>query len=178
MFLLRSHPMKNVMIIDDETQVLKALQRHLVRKNWRVIAFNNPETALDYAKYGVFPVVISDYRMPEMNGVDFLRQFNKTQPYSFKIMLSGQADIQAMGDAINIAEIDRFLHKPWDNKQLVQEMEQGLIAFKQNMGQLQYLKKKTMTKAEFIQWNEKLLEQMSPGITKVRRNEMGWVEVE
>lgn len=170
--------MRNVMIIDDETKVLKALQRHLVRNNWRVITFNHPMTALDYAKYGVFPVVISDYRMPEINGVDFLMRFQKLQPYSFKIMLSGQADQQAMTDAINFAEIDRFLHKPWDNQQLIHEMEQGVKAFKRNMSNARSSKQKAMTKTEFLRWNEKLLEQMSPGITKVRRNAMGWIEIE
>lgn len=170
--------MRNVMIIDDETKVLKALQRHLVRNNWRVITFNHPITALDYAKYGVFPVVISDYRMPEINGVDFLMRFQKLQPYSFKIMLSGQADQQAMTDAINYAEIDRFLHKPWDNQQLIHEMEQGLATFEQHMSHARSSNKKAMTKAEFLQWNERLLEQMSPGITKVRKNALGWIESE
>lgn len=170
--------MKKVLIIDDETQVTMSLQRHLVRNKWRVISFNHPATALDYAKYGFYPVIISDYRMPEMNGVDFLVEYQKLQPYSFKIMLSGQADQYAMSDAINIANIDRFFHKPWDNELLIQQMEHGIEIFKNNIHADKLSKKQTLNESEFLKWNEQLLEKMSPGITKVRKNQMGWIETE
>lgn len=170
--------MRKVMIIDDEKQVLNSLQRNLVRNKWRVISFNNPETALDYAKYGFFPVVISDYRMPDMNGVDFLMRFQKLQPFAFKIMLSGQADQNAMSDAINFAEIDRFLHKPWNNDQLLREMELGLNSFQKQLHSENSYRKQNLSKEEYLAWHEKLLEQASPGITKVKKNPMGWIEID
>jgi len=170
--------MRKVMIIDDETQVLNSLQRYLVRNKWRVISFNHPKTALDYAKYGFFPVVISDYRMPEMNGVDFLALFQELQPYTYKIMLSGQADQNAMIDAINIAGVDHFLHKPWNNEKLTDVMESGLSAIQNKLRRDNQINKKSLSKDDYLEWHRKLLEKSSPGITQVKRNAMGWIEID
>ena len=169
--------MKTVMILDDETKVLSALQRYLTRHDWKVHAFTNPEDAIKFAQSTFIPLVISDYRMPEMNGVDFLVEFQKHQPQAFKIILSGQADQEAMTNAINFAEVDRFVHKPWDNDKLLKELESGLARIEKVIADNAKLDDK-LSPDELRIRAEEMLEKETPGITKVRRNELGWIEIE
>ena len=169
--------MKKIMLIDDEKPVLNALQRFLTRAGWQVTAFSNPESALDYARSANFPLVISDYRMPAMDGVEFLYKLNQIQPNIYKIMLSGQADQEGVINAINQAGIHHFLNKPWNNEQLLSQLEKGIEQYKKRRSELFKLNKKTLSKQEYNARYEAMLEKSSPGITKVRRNAMGWIEV-
>ena len=68
---------KTVMIIDDETHVLSALQRMLVRSGWQVITFVNPLDALEFARHRIIPLVITDFRMPKMTGTQFLQSLEE-----------------------------------------------------------------------------------------------------
>lgn len=170
--------MKKILILDDETSVLNALQRQLIRNNWQVMSFKHPASALDYAKHGFFPIVITDYRMPQMSGVEFLLEFQKLQPYAYKIMLSGQAGEYGMTEAINQAKIDYFIHKPWDNRQLLNQIDKGLNHYRQTIKHLLKTNSKRMSREDYLIWYEKLVEQACPGITKVKKNPLGWIEAE
>lgn len=172
------HIAKSIMIVDDEAQILNALRRLLTRSGWQVSAFMDPLAALNYASSTLIPVVISDYRMPGMNGVDFLNELNKIQPAVYKVMLSGKADQDAVINAINQANINHFIHKPWDNEQLILQLEKGLKLFCENHQKELQLNKNNLTRQEFSDWYTTQLEATSPGITHVRRNEMGWIEVD
>lgn len=170
--------MKKALILDDENNVLKALRRLLLRNGWQVISFSSPLKALSHIREGNFPVVITDYQMPYMNGVEFLVEFQKSQPYAYKIMLSGQAGEQGMTDAINQAKIDFFIHKPWNNKKLLSEVEQGLTHYRNRLKKRLLANSENMNKETYLAWYEKQIEHANPGITKVRKNALGWIEID
>lgn len=170
--------MKKVMIIDDEMHVLSAVTRLLKRFGWQVVAFDKPEEALDYARQNELSVVVSDYRMPLINGVEFFNRLNRIQPLIYKVMLSGQADHSAMVSAINQAKIHHFINKPWDNSELIAQLNRGLDTYKKRRQAQFRLKKKNLNREQYNDWCTEQLEQRSPGITKVSRNAMGWIEID
>ena len=119
--------MHSLIIVDDEVNVLNAIRRELsfLTKaddsafKIQLTCFSSPLEALLFAQTTHVDLVISDYRMPEMNGVDFLQEFKRYQPMAASIILSGQADMTAVLRAINEIGIARYVSKPWDSVDLI-----------------------------------------------------------
>ena len=125
--------MHRVMLVDDEPNILKALRRTLsicapdqVGGALTIETFERPADALARAAEQVFDLVISDYRMPEMNGVAFLTRFVELQPRVARLILSGHTDLDALVGAINQAQIFRFISKPWHEFELRSTVRQAL----------------------------------------------------
>lgn len=110
--------MYRIMLVDDEPNVLRALERVLADPCHTVESFADPEAALHRAGETDFDLVLSDYRMPGMDGVTFLTGMRTLQPDAMRLILSAHADWQALLGAINHAEVYRFLPKPWDTDDL------------------------------------------------------------
>jgi two-component system NtrC family sensor kinase len=108
-----------LLLVDDEEFVLKSLRRVLKRGPWTIETAANGEQGLEVLETFQPEVVVSDFRMPGMSGVEFLSEVKRRAPKAQRIMLTGQADPQAVEEAINQSEIFRFLSKPWNEAQLV-----------------------------------------------------------
>ena len=120
--------MYRIMIVDDEPSILNSLKRVLKKgDDWEIETYDSATDALKRAQTNSFELVISDYRMPEMDGVDFLNAIRKLQPEAMRIILSGFTDLEALLGAINEAEIFRYICKPWDNRELVETIKHALI---------------------------------------------------
>ena len=117
--------MYQILLVDDEQNVLNALQREL-KDEYGVEAFSSPAAALQRCREARFDLVIADYQMPGMNGIQFLKQFGKIQPDAARLILSGQADTNALISAINETHIYRFIGKPWDKVELAGTIAQAL----------------------------------------------------
>tara|TARA_R110000868_G_scaffold259361_12_gene517484 strand:+ start:3200 stop:4867 length:1668 start_codon:yes stop_codon:yes gene_type:complete len=108
--------------IDDDPQVLRAIQRDLrskYRSDFRVLSTNSPKEALDtlpeLKKQGeTVALFLSDQRMPEMIGVEFLEQAKKVFPEAKRVLLTAYSDTDAAIKAINEVQLDYYLLKPWD----------------------------------------------------------------
>ncbi len=117
--LLSSEPCAGILIVDDEQNVLNALKRSLARHFKPVHTAISGEQALEVLeRERDVQVVISDFRMPGMDGVAFLKTVRVRQPDIQRVMLTGQASFEAIERAINEAEVYRFLNKPWNDSQL------------------------------------------------------------
>ena len=108
-----------LLLVDDEENILKSIRRVLRRGDWVIETALDAETGLELLERFSPEVVISDFRMPGMNGVDFLSKVKERSPRTQRIMLTGQADQQAIEEAINRSEIFRFVAKPWNDSHLV-----------------------------------------------------------
>lgn len=124
--------MHQILLIDDDRNVLSALRREL-RSDYIVEAFEDPHAGLQRCRESAFDLAIVDYKMPEMNGVAFLREFVKLQPEAVPVMLSGEADFGAMIGTVNEAHIYRFIRKPWDAAELAATLAEGLAHREQSM---------------------------------------------
>jgi len=108
-----------LLLVDDEENILRSIKRVLRRGNWQVETASDGQQALEVFRTFQPAVVISDFRMPGMNGVEFLSRVKELAPKTQRIMLTGHADQQAIEEAINRSEIFRFISKPWNDQQLV-----------------------------------------------------------
>lgn len=122
--------MRRVLCVDDERNVLLGLQRQL-RKQFDVEISSAPEEALKLLREaGPFAVVVSDMRMPQVNGVEFLGQVRQLSPDTVRIMLTGNADQQTAVDAVNKGHIFRFLTKPCSPELLAATLEEALDQYR------------------------------------------------
>jgi two-component system, probable response regulator PhcQ len=128
--------MSRIMIVDDEESILKALKRLSCGPrraffgnktyNLEVETFSSSVAALEHARTEAFDLFISDYRMPELDGVEFLKAVKQIQPDSARLILSGYADLNALVRAVNEVGIDRFIGKPWNDYDLMSAIAQAL----------------------------------------------------
>ena len=111
---------RRILFVDDEAPILSALSRSLRSQAYDIVTTTDARAALEVSRQVKVDVVISDYRMPGMNGVELLAAFKEEQPGIVRMMLSGEADREAVLASINEAAIFRFLVKPWDDETLFQ----------------------------------------------------------
>lgn len=107
-----------LLIVDDEPNVLKALQRVFRQENYEVLTAPDGDEALRLCSATPVDVVISDYMMPKMNGAELLRRFKQTWPDTIRIMLTGHADTGAVMGAVNEGAVYKFILKPWNDDDL------------------------------------------------------------
>ncbi len=116
-----------IVIVDDEAMVTKTLTMLLGLEGFGdVAAFNNPEDALEFLKQNEADLIISDFIMPEMNGIDFLEKAKRTQTEVSSILLTGYADKENAIRAINEIGIFKYIEKPWDNNNLILSIKNAL----------------------------------------------------
>ncbi|AZZ91869.1 response regulator [Hahella sp. KA22] len=171
--------MTTLAIIDDEENVLRALQRILRKKPWKVLTFSDPYEAIDALRKEPVDLVISDYRMPEMNGVELLNSLKEVRPEALRILLSGQADIDGVTSAINDAEIYRFISKPWSDEDLLMTLENALehnALMRENRRLLDLVRKQEGALKKQLEELQRL-EAATPGITQVSWNEDGSIDL-
>lgn len=106
--------MPRVLFVDDERSVLNTLRRQLTTEPYEQVFVQSGEEGLDVLRDEAFDVIVSDMRMPTMNGVQFLTEARKTCTQTRRIVLTGYADIVTVTKAINEAKIHAYLEKPWD----------------------------------------------------------------
>ena len=112
--------MDRLLFVDDEPFVLRALKRTFELEGFEVVTAQRPADALELLqKDKGFVVVGSDYRMPEMNGADFLHRARELSPQSYRLLISAVEEFHAAVDSINRGEIYRFVPKPWDRDDLL-----------------------------------------------------------
>lgn len=156
-----------ILLVDDEPNVLRALTRLL--KNYQVVTFTSGEEALLAAQEKAFDLVISDFRMPGLDGVEFLTFFKTLQPDAIRMVLTGYADLKGIQHAINDAEVFRFINKPWNNIEILNAVTRGL-EHKHMLLENRTLAAEVRRQQALLQKKDAILralEAKDPGITKV-----------
>lgn len=117
---------RSVLCVDDEKNILNSLRRLLRQENYNLLTASSGAEGLKMLEETPVQLVISDQRMPEMSGVDFLSRVREKYPEIIRIILSGYTDVNSITDAINKGHIYKFLLKPWDERNLLLEIRQAL----------------------------------------------------
>ncbi|HMK43066.1 MAG TPA: response regulator [Dissulfurispiraceae bacterium] len=107
-----------ILCVDDEPSVLSALRRLFMDDDYTVLTAPSADEGLEIQARENAQIIISDYRMPVMNGVEFLREVNKRWPDTVRIVLSGYADAASIVSAVNEGQIYKFIPKPWNDDDL------------------------------------------------------------
>jgi two-component system NtrC family sensor kinase len=119
-----------ILCVDDERNVLRSLERIFLDDEYEIVLAGSGDEGLKIMEdSGPFQVVISDYRMPVMNGVEFLKGVYERWPDTVRIVLSGYADAGAIVAAINEGHIYRFIPKPWNDDELRVTIQNSLERF-------------------------------------------------
>jgi two-component system NtrC family sensor kinase len=120
-----------ILCVDDEPNVLKSLNRLFMDEDYEIFSADSGEQGLSVlAEEWDMQVVISDYRMPGMNGVDFLREVHEGWPDTIRIVLSGFADTPSVVAAINEGQIYKFIAKPWNDEELKATIEKAVDTYR------------------------------------------------
>ena len=157
-----------VLLLDDEPNVTAGLKRALHSEPWKILTAATTGGAFDILSREAVDVVVSDERMPGMSGSQFLSEVRKKYPHTIRMILSGQADLEAAVRAINEGEVYRFLLKPCNPADLRITIRQAL-----EHKQLVELSRKLLREYEKKQTLLDELERANPGITLVTTDEHG-----
>ncbi|TQV76011.1 EAL domain-containing protein [Exilibacterium tricleocarpae] len=109
---------QTLLLVDDEAQVRRALRRSLAADGYRILEADCGARALKLLAANRVDVILTDQRMPEMSGAELLRRARRDYPETLRIMVSGQCDVDSLAQAVNDADLHRFVHKPWDDLRL------------------------------------------------------------
>lgn len=107
-----------LLLVDDEKSILDSLYRFCRQRKWDALRANSGAEGLEVLKENTVDVIVSDMRMPNMDGAEFLKQAKEIAPLSVRLLLTGYADIEAVASAVNDAKIYNYLSKPWDEGML------------------------------------------------------------
>jgi diguanylate cyclase (GGDEF)-like protein len=109
---------RTILLVDDEEDISSALVRLLRQDGYTILRATSGYEGLELLAQHQVGVIVSDQRMPEMTGVEFLTRVNELYPNTIRMVLSGYADLNSVTEAINQGAIYKFLTKPWDNESL------------------------------------------------------------
>lgn len=116
-----------IILVDDEKMVTSAFKTLLRVEGYNnVECFNNPVEAVDYLKENTPDIIVSDFLMPEMNGLEFLKSAKNLYPEVSMILLTGYADKENAIKAINEIGLYKYIEKPWDNDDLLMNVRNGI----------------------------------------------------
>lgn len=115
-----------ILLVDDEQNVVRALARLLRRDGYRIFTATSFNEAFDILGNNDVQVVVSDHRMPDGKGTEFLGRVKATHPNTIRMILSGYADLGAVTEAINGGAVYRFLTKPWNDNDLRETMRAAM----------------------------------------------------
>ena len=116
---------RTLLLVDDEENIGSALTRLLRRDGYHIWRANSGKQGLEVLAEHAIGVIISDQRMPEMTGTEFLSQVRDLYPDTIRIVLSGYTDLNSITDAINRGAIYKFLTKPWEDNLLRANVEEA-----------------------------------------------------
>ena len=157
-----------ILVVDDEELFIEYIQSVLSGKNYNVITASSGQEGLEILKKQSVNMVISEYKIPLMNGLEFLEKVRIIYPDILTIMVTDQPDIKLAIKAINEAGVYKFLLKPFDDiefKNAIKKTLESLQVIKERDGLIRKVKTHEATLKD--------LEKRYPGITKVERDQDG-----
>lgn len=116
--MVQTLPSRPILVVDDEPEMLRSL-RSLLRMEFTVFTAGSAKEGARVLQEETIHIVMTDQCMPEMTGVEFLKQIKCRHPEAIRVIFTGYADVNAVIDAINMGNVYRYVSKPWDPDQLI-----------------------------------------------------------
>ncbi len=158
-----SESARNILVVDDEPIILKALDKFLTRYQYNVFKADHAVDALKILRETDIGVIITDYQMPMLSGLEFLQQARTIQPLATRILITAIVDNATVVNAINDGEIFRFITKPWKGEELIATIHNAAQKY-------ELLRNNEALQNQTLETNKTLEEQLQ--IVKNQRNEL------
>ena len=110
---------RTVLFVDDEDKILSCLKRDIVEEPYHALFANSGQEALDILLKHEVHVIVTDMRMPNMDGLELIRIVKDKYPHIIRMILSGYTDTDTLLAAVNLGEIFRFITKPWESNEML-----------------------------------------------------------
>lgn len=162
-----------ILVIDDEPHVISALMRGLEEEPYQITGAQGGKEALKLMAQHRFKVVISDERMPGMDGAELLGLVKEFYPETVRIMLTGHASIEATMRAVNSGEIYRFFTKPWNDTELKLALRSAMEKYN-----LEDENRRLLRTVKHQSQELRYLERSYPGISELRREADGAIRID
>ena len=146
----------SILFVDDEPNVLSSLRRLFRKEGYKLTFCEETEGALRIMDEQDVDLVVSDYRMPGMTGIEFLRIVREQHPDVMRVVLSGYADIETITAAINEGQIYRFVSKPWNDEELKVTVRRCLESHAMAQANMQLSERISEQNEELRRFNENL----------------------
>lgn len=124
---------KVLLLVDDEANILRALARLLRRDGYTILTAGGGREGLEILRQHPVQVIVSDQRMPEMSGAEFLSSARELYPDTIRIALSGYTDLNSVTESVNKGAIYKFLTKPWEDDELRQHISDAFELYHKNV---------------------------------------------
>lgn len=128
-----------ILYVDDEESNLRIFKTTFKRQ-FHVVTMSNPFEALQFMQQNPAPIVVSDHRMPQMTGVEFLAKVYQLFPQTVRMILTGYCDVNNTISAINEGKVYRYIIKPWDRQQLGALLEEAIQYYHFQQGESKVLR--------------------------------------
>lgn len=120
---------RTLLLVDDEPNIISSLKRLFYRSGYQILTASCASAAFDLLDQNEVGVILSDFRMPGMTGIEFLHVVKERFPDTVRIILSGFSDIALVTDAINRGAVYKFLTKPWEDDLLLENVEEAFVRY-------------------------------------------------
>jgi len=156
-----------LLIVDDEKPILDSISRILRKYPFQLATALSARQAMELMEEKQLrpKVVISDQRMPGISGVEFLKWVREHHPEIVRVLLTGYGDLETAKQAINLGGIYRYLEKPWDEKELIQTVQEGVNLY--NLLKMTQIKSQELEKG--LEKRERKIKQLRREITELNQ---------
>lgn len=162
-----------VLLVDDEENILRSLKRLLMDEAFEVETATSGEAALKLLpELENVGLIVSDQRMPGMNGADFLGRSREIAPHAMRVLLTGYSDINATVDAINKGGACRYISKPWDDEELLQTVRATVDQYVAETEKRRLNSIINQQNQELEQWNESLKKRLLQTTATIREQSL------
>ena len=146
----------SILFVDDEDNILSAIRRLFRREGYEILTAAGGEEGLAILEEHPVSLIISDQRMPQMIGSEFLARSREVSPNSIRMLLTGYSDLEAATQAINEGGVYRYITKPWDDEELKVTVRAGLARFEIEEDNRRLTSELQRKNAELEAFNERL----------------------
>lgn len=169
-----------ILCVDDEPNILSALRRTLTSFGYRVITADSGQQGLKLLQDDPAEVVISDMRMPGMDGVSFLEYVSVRWPDSTRVLLTGYSSLEATVDAVNRGRVFSYISKPWEDDELHVTVQQALNHFRVTEENRRLADQVRSQQKEIGEQQREIdrLKRLHPQLMQVERDERGAINLE
>lgn len=118
-----------ILVVDDEVRILDVMEQMLKNASIFDCVVSTAESASKarrFLKRGNYDLIIADQKMPKTNGVELLTEVKENYPQMVRMLITGYSDVDVAREAINKADVDNFIEKPWDNEELLETIHTKL----------------------------------------------------